>query len=223
MHDPGLSHGQVRGLFGCATDGSASHATLWIYLVTVVSLIAAASPASAHSNPGLALGFGSGFSHPISGLDHILAMIAVGIWGTQLGDPAIWMLPVTFPLMMSVGGALGVRGVAMPGVEVGIVASALVLGSMIALEARPPLWIAAAIVAAFAVFHGHAHGRELPKAAYPLAYGVGFVVSTGLLHLSGITIGLIHRWPIGARVLRGTGVAIGVAALYLFYDLLSGA
>jgi urease accessory protein len=160
-------------------------------------------------------GFASGFMHPLTGIDHILAMVAVGIWGAQLGAPAIWALPIAFPLVMSMGGAMGVRGVPMPGVELGIAASALMLGLMIFLEARPSLVIAALLVGFFAIFHGYAHGKELPHAANPLAYGVGFVLATGLLHVSGITMGLIHHWPTGARVLRVAGGGISLAGLFL--------
>ena len=169
------------------------------------ALALTATPALAHTTKGLGVGFISGFAHPLTGIDHILAMVAVGIWGTQLRKPAIWLLPVTFPLVMSVGGALGVRGVPLPGVEIGVAASAAVLGLMIVLAARPPLAIAAALVGAFAIFHGYAHGVELPKAAYPLAYGVGFMLSTGLLHLTGIALGLMERWPLGVKFFRQGG------------------
>jgi urease accessory protein len=188
-------------------------------LCLLAAFAVTATPAFAHANTGVGVGFVSGFGHPLTGIDHILAMVAVGIWGTQLGRPAIWLLPVTFPLVMSIGGVLGVRGVPIPGVEIGVAASAVVLGVMILLAARPPLWVAAALVGAFAIFHGHAHGTELPKAAYPLAYGVGFVLSTGVLHVTGITLGLIDRWPIGARSLRGIGAAIGASGLYLLVVL----
>src|SRR3546814_18852902 len=114
--------------------------------------------------------FVSGFAHPILGWDHVVAMVAVGLWGAFLGAPAIWILPVVFPLVMAFGGALGVLGVAVPAVEVGIAGSAVVLGLLVALAARPPLWVAAVIVAAFAVFPGHAPGTELPEAADPLPY-----------------------------------------------------
>lgn len=177
------------------------------------------STALAHPNTGLGVGFVSGFTHPLTGIDHILAMVAVGIWGTQLRKPAIWLLPVMFPLVMSVGGALGVRGVPLPGVEIGIAASAAILGLMIVLAARPPIWVAAMLVGAFAIFHGYAHGVELPKAAYPLAYGVGFVLSTGLLHLTGITLGLMERWPLGVKALRGMGAGISLAGVYLLLGL----
>ena len=115
--------------------------------------------------PGQATGFLTGFLHPISGLDHVLAMVAVGLWGAQLGAPAIWVLPVAFPLVMAFGGFLGLLGVPLPGVEFGIAASAILLGAAVMSERRPPLVIAAALVGCFAIFHGHAHGTELPPGA----------------------------------------------------------
>jgi urease accessory protein len=163
---------------------------------------------------GVAGGFASGFTHPIFGLDHVVAMVAVGLWGAFLGQPAIWLLPVVFPVVMAFGGLLGIVGVPIPAVETGIAASALALGAMVALALRPPLWVAALLVGAFAIFHGHAHGTELPQAANPLAYGVGFVVATGLLHLSGIALGLLARWPAGLRAVRVGGGAIACAGLY---------
>jgi urease accessory protein len=159
-------------------------------------------------------GLASGFLHPISGLDHVVAMVAVGLWGAQLGKPAIWILPVTFPIVMAFGGVLGVRGVPMPPVEVGIALSAIVLGAMVALSARPPLWVAATVVGVFAVFHGYAHGTELPRAASPLAYGAGFVLTTGMLHVCGITIGTIHRWRRGATIIRVCGTVVALVGVY---------
>jgi urease accessory protein len=133
-----------------------------------------------------------------------------------LGQPAIWILPVTFPLMMAMGGALGVAGVPLPGVEIGIALSALILGGMVLSAARPPLWLAALIVAAFAIFHGHAHGTELPHAVSPLAYSLGFVISTGLLHLCGIAFGLLTHLPKGVLLVRAGGGLIALAgALFL--------
>jgi urease accessory protein len=173
----------------------------------------------AHTTSGTSLGLMSGMMHPISGLDHVLAMVAVGIWGAQLGRPAIWVLPVAFPLVMSIGGVLGVRGVPLPGVEIGVAASALALGIMVAMAARPPLWVAAALVGAFAIFHGHAHGAELPHAAQPLAYGVGFVLATGLLHATGIGVGVLQRWREGSRALRFAGAGIAAAGIYLLFGL----
>src|SRR5262245_20115131 len=125
-------------------------------------LLLGAAPAHAHAEKGAAAGFLAGLKHPISGLDHVIAMICVGLWGAQLGPPAMWILPVTFPLVMAFGGYLGLVGVPLPGVEIGIALSAILLGLAVAREARPPLWAAALLVASFAVFHGHAHGTELP-------------------------------------------------------------
>jgi urease accessory protein len=184
-------------------------------LLILASALLAPATVLAHNPAGVAGGFASGFMHPLTGIDHILAMVAVGIWGAQLGAPAIWALPVAFPLVMAVGGALGVRGVFLPGVEIGISASALLLGFMISRETKPPLYAAAVIVGFFAIFHGYAHGAELPHAANPLAYGVGFVIATGLLHMSGVALGLIHRWPPGARTLRIAGAGISLAGLFL--------
>jgi urease accessory protein len=140
-------------------------------------------------------------------------MVAVGLWGAFLGAPGIWLLPIVFPLVMALGGGLGIAGLPLPGVEVGIAASAVVLGIMIALGARPPLWVAAIIVGAFAIFHGHAHGTELPAAADALAYAVGFVLGTGLLHLVGITLGVATRWEAGKVAVRAAGGAIAIAGL----------
>jgi len=182
-------------------------------LLMAVFLIAYASVASAHEGAGIAGGFISGFLHPIFGWDHVAAMVAVGLWGAFLGAPAIWILPVVFPLVMAFGGALGVMGVPIPAVEAGIATSAVVLGAMVALAVRPPILIAAVIVGAFAIFHGHAHGTELPNAANPLAYSIGFVLSTGLLHLSGIAFGLLVRWPAGKVAVRAGGGLIAIAGV----------
>lgn len=176
----------------------------------LLALATLGAPAWAHSADGVAGGFVSGFLHPIAGWDHVIAMVAVGLWGAFLGAPAIWLLPVVFPLVMAFGGALGVVGLPLPGVEIGIAASAIVLGAMVAFAARPPLWVAAAIVGAFAIFHGHAHGTELPEAASPIAYSLGFVIATGLLHAAGIALSLVTRWSWGPALVRGAG---GVIAL----------
>ena len=173
-----------------------------------------------HEGKGAAAGFLAGLQHPISGWDHILAMVAVGLWGAQLGPPAIWLLPVTFPMMMAVGGFLALIGVTLPGVEVGIAISAVALGLVVAMEVRPKLTIAAAIVGVFAIFHGYAHGAELPEGQSGVAYSVGFVISTGLLHAAGITIGLVHRWRTGAKALRLAGAAISLAGVWFLWSAL---
>jgi urease accessory protein len=157
------------------------------------------------------MGFVSGLKHPVSGLDHVMAMIAVGIWGAQLGLPAIWLLPVVFPLIMAVGGFLGLIGVPLPGAEIGIALSAMVLGAMVLTEARPPLGLAVALVGAFGLFHGHAHGVELPAGESGVLYSLGFVVATGFLHAIGIALGLIHRWSWGRTMLRVAGASIAVS------------
>lgn len=158
-------------------------------------------------------GFGAGFLHPLGGLDHVVAMVAVGLWGAHLGAPAVWLLPVVFPLVMAFGGILGLAGVPMPAIEIGIALSAVVLGSLIAGAVRAPIWIAAIVVGAFAIFHGHAHGAELPAGAGAVAYSAGFVVATGLLHLSGIALSGLNRWRAGAWIVRAGGVAISLAGL----------
>ena len=140
-------------------------------------------------------------------------MVAVGLWGAFLGNPAIWILPVVFPLVMAFGGAIGVAGIELPAVETGIATSAVILGAMVAFAARPPIWVAAVIVGAFAIFHGHAHGTELPAAANPLAYSLGFVIATGLLHLCGIAFGLLVRWPAGEVLVRAGGGMIALAGV----------
>ncbi|NJO38012.1 MAG: HupE/UreJ family protein [Rhizobiales bacterium] len=171
------------------------------------------TPVLAHEGGDAVGGFLSGFTHPIFGWDHVAAMVAVGLWGAFLGLPAIWLLPVIFPLIMALGGAFGIAGVPLPAVEIGIAASAVVLGLLVAFQARPPLWVAAIVVGAFAIFHGHAHGTELPEAVYPLVYAVGFVIATGLLHLCGIAFGLLVRWPAGKVAVQAGGGAIALAGL----------
>src|SRR5262245_13468457 len=167
-----------------------------------------ALPAFAHTG-SVTGGFLGGLAHPVFGPDHVVAMVAVGLWGAFLGVPAIWLLPIVFPLVMAFGGVLGILGVAIPGVEIGIAVSAVLLGMMVALGARPPLWIAAVLVGIFAIFHGHAHGTELPA----VAYAVGFVVATGLLHLAGIAFGLLARWPMGKMAVRTAGGVIALAGV----------
>ena len=179
-------------------------------LALLAAFALAAPLAQAHEGAGLAGGFMSGFAHPLLGWDHVVAMLAVGLWGAFLGAPALWLLPVVFPLVMAAGGALGVLGVPLPAVEIGIAVSAIALGGVVAGALRPPLWVAALLVALFAIFHGHAHGTELPQAANPLAYSLGFVIATGLLHLTGIALGLLTRWPAGRIAVRGMGAGIAL-------------
>ena len=179
--------------------------------------ILVAEPALAHSVGDSAAGFAAGFVHPLSGLDHLLAMVSVGIWGAELGAPAIWLLPIAFPMIMAVGGALGVIGMPLPYGELLIALSVVVLGMLVATASRTPVAAALLIVGVFAIAHGHAHGVELPAAADALAFTVGFVLATGLLHLAGIGIGVLTRWPGGSVAIRIGGCAVAVAGCWFVY------
>lgn len=172
------------------------------------------SAAFAHEGTGLAGGLVAGFLHPLYGLDHMLAMVAVGLWGAFLGRPLIVLLPVLFPAMMTVGGGIGMLGLPLPLAELGIALSVLTLGAVILLAARAPVAVATAIVAAFALFHGYAHGVELPAAADPVGYSAGFVLCTGLLHVAGIALGSLNSTRTGTLVLRGGGGLIALAGMW---------
>jgi urease accessory protein len=174
-----------------------------------------------HALQGEADGFLTGLLHPLSGADHVLAMIAVGLWGAQLGAPAIWVLPVAFPLVMAMGGMLGFLGVPIPGVEYGIAASAIVLGAAVAFEVRPALVVAALVVGCFAIFHGHAHGTELPPGQSAVLYSMGFVIATGCLHAVGIGIGTVHRRTWGQGLLRGAGAVVAAGGAFFMWKALA--
>lgn len=185
--------------------------------VACTTVLLMAGPALAHTGTGLPGGFRSGFLHPLSGFDHMLAMISVGLWGAFLGRPLIIALPVIFPTVMAVGGALGMANVPLPPVQVGIAMSVLVMGAVIAIAFRAPVWLACLIVGVFAIFHGYAHGQELPSAADPIGYSVGFVLATGLLHVSGIGVGLLNNWRGGVVVTRGLGALVALCGVYFMY------
>jgi urease accessory protein len=191
-------------------------------IVLLLAALALPGEALAHARGGEAAGLLAGLAHPVSGLDHVLAMIAVGLWGAQLGAPAVWLLPVTFPMVMAFGGMLGLMGVALPGIELGIAASAIALGFAVFREARPQPWLAALMVGAFAIFHGNAHGTELPPGGDALLYSIGFVVATGTLHAVGIGFGLVHRWPLGRTVLRAAGAGVALAGVFFLWRALGG-
>ena len=186
-------------------------------LAALVPATLAAGPALAHSVGNSAAGFTAGFFHPPSGLDHLLAMVSVGIWGAELGAPAIWLLPIAFPLIMAFGGALGVIGVPLPAGELLIALSVVVLGTLVASARRLPIAAALAVVGVFAIAHGHAHGVELPGAADALAFTAGFVLATGLLHLTGIVIGTLARWRSGIIAIRTCGGVVALAGCYFVY------
>ena len=176
-----------------------------------------AAPAEAHEIAGDAGGFASGFGHPLFGFDHLLAMLAVGIWGAQMGGRRVWTLPMTFPLIMALGGIAGMAGLYLPEVELGIALSVLVLGLAIAFAWRPFEPVALLLIAVFAVFHGYAHGLELPSAADPASYSVGFVIATGLIHVVGIGIGLLIGKLFDGWVSRGLGAVIAAGGVYFLW------
>ena len=193
------------------------------YLVSCIAILIAVwpAPAFAHIQNGEAIGLLSGFRHPISGLDHVLAMVAVGLWGAQLGAPAIWVLPVAFPLVMAMGGMLGLLGVPVPGIEYGIAASAILLGAAVMLELHASLVVTALMVGVFAIFHGHAHGTELPPGQSALLYSMGFVIATGCLHAVGIGIGAVHQWTWGQKLLRGAGAVVAFGGVFFMWKAIS--
>lgn len=174
-----------------------------------------------HDEGGIAAGLLAGLWHPLSGLDHVLAMVAVGLWGAQLGAPYLWLLPIAFPMVMALGGALGLMGLALPFVELGIALSALTLGALVLAECRPPAWVAVLVVGLFALFHGHAHGTELPEGASGVLYSVGFVVATGSLHASGIALGLVHRWEEGRLAIRAAGLAVAAGGAFFLWRIVA--
>ena len=187
-----------------------------------VGFCLASGPAFAHTGTGLAGGFKSGFLHPLNGFDHLLAMVSVGLWGAFLGRPLIIVLPVIFPAVMAIGGVLGMTNVPLPPVEIGIALSVLVLGIAIAGAIRAPVWAASTIVAVFAIFHGYAHGKELPSAADPIGYSVGFMLATGSLHLVGIGIGALNHYRGGIVATRAMGGLIAVCGVYFLYRAVAG-
>jgi urease accessory protein len=174
--------------------------------------------AMAHTGVGAAGGFAHGFWHPITGLDHVLAMVLVGVLAWQLGGRALWLVPATFVLVMAAGGALAVAGVALPLVELGIALSVVVLGAAVAFGIRAPVAVAMGIAGLFAIFHGHAHGAEMPADASGLAYGIGFMIATAALHLGGLGLGYLvgaagERYGVLVRSAGGLAAIAGIAIL----------
>ena len=186
---------------------TASLAILATIAASIFSTAAFAHPG--HSDPG----FAGGFAHPLTGLDHLLAMVAVGLWASQLGGRALWVLPLTFLTIMAAGAALGFGGVALPWVEIGIAGSVLVLGALVALTLKPSLAVSLPLIALFALLHGYSHGVELPAGASWQTYGAGFMAATLALHLAGIGIGLLAgRIPVrfAARTAGGAIACVGL-------------
>ena len=193
------------------------------YLASKIVILIVFWPASAfaHQQQGQSAGFLTGLAHPISGLDHVLAMVAVGMWGAQLGSPAIWMLPLAFPMVMALGGMLGLMGVPLPGIEYGIAASAILLGAAVMFEMQPALAVAAALVAFFAIFHGYAHGTELPPGQSAMLYSMGFVIATGCLHAAGIGLGEARRLTWGRGLVRVAGAIVAVGGVFFMWKALA--
>lgn len=192
-----------------------------LFGLAVAAILAAGAPAEAHTGAhvagGIAGGLGAGFVHPLFGLDHLLAMVSVGALGAVIGGSALWALPATFMGVMVAGGLLALAGIGLPGVELGIAASLVVFGALLAARIGMPVMLSVAIVAVFALFHGHAHGNEVPEMASPAAYVLGFVAATGLLHLVGIGLAqAFKRLPRFADLsVRMAGGAVAACGLVL--------
>ena len=177
-------------------------------------LLAFAIQPSVFAHPGHEVsGLSSGFGHPFSGLDHMLAMLAVGIWAAQNGGRAFWLFPAVFMGVMTFGGILGVEGVNLPLVESGILASVLVLGLLIAAARKLPLWTGALLVAAFALFHGHAHGAELGQNTSAFAFSLGLLGATGILHALGVAGGFLCSSQIAPKLVRVAGGIVAASAV----------
>ena len=189
--------------------------------LTTAALTLIPTAAFAHPGIGDAHGFVAGFAHPLGGLDHILAMVTVGIFAWQLGGRALWLVPATFTLAMAAGGTLGMAGVPVPFVELGIAASVIVLGAVVAFARRAPVAIAVALVGVFAIFHGHAHGTEMPLDATGGAYAAGFMLATALLHVAGIALGFaIGRIAHGRAAYQLGGSLVALAGVAILMHLI---
>ena len=199
-----------------AADLSRRHIVPLVSAPLACYVLLSSGTAMAHAGIGVEGGFLSGAWHPVSGPDHMLAMVAVGIWGAFLGRPLIFALPVVFPALMAAGGILAIEGLPLPPVEIGVSLSVVLLGAMITGAVRAPSWLALIMVGLFGLFHGYAHGVALPEARDPAAYSLGFIVATGALHLAGIAVGEVRRVTYGARLLQCAGAIIMVCGVYFF-------
>jgi urease accessory protein len=190
------------------------------FFMAPIALVGVLLTQAAWAHDGTTLPYGSflsGLTHPVLGLDHLLAMVSVGVLSAQIGGRAIWSVPATFVLVMAVGGLLGWVDIGLTAIEVGIAFSVLALGTAIAADKRVPIVAAMSAVGVFAIFHGYAHGAEMPTVATPTTYALGFMTGTALLHLTGVLIGDIsQQYAPGKLILRGAGVAIaGAGAFFL--------
>ena len=220
MGDGLASHSQKRHEHGGSAKQDCTPSSLPSLLaraIAGVALITLPQAALAHDGTGLPGGFVAGIEHPLSGLDHTLAMASVGVWGAFLQRPLIYVLPMVFPIMMAIGAGIAMLGVPLPPVEVGIALSLCVLGGLILGAVRAPTWLACTIVGIFALFHGYSHGIELPSAADPIGYSLGFVMATGTLHVIGIAIGAVDRFPKGESLLRLLGGLVSLAGVWFLW------
>jgi urease accessory protein len=190
-------------------------AILRSFFIPTVLLFLASTGAQAHILSNDVHGFGSGFAHPLHGLDHVLVMVAVGLWAGQLGGRARWLVPMSFVAVMALGGVLAMAGLRVLYTEEGILLSVLVLGILVAVAARFPLPASMAIVGIFAFFHGHSHGMEMPANAVGYAYGTGFILATALLHMVGITLAYTMN-NVKLPIVRWAGAVIAIAGICLW-------
>ncbi|MBX7046105.1 MAG: HupE/UreJ family protein [Ignavibacteria bacterium] len=187
-------------------------------ILITLALIFTSTNLFAHPLHGTQSGFSNGFFHPLLGLDHILAMLAVGLWAMQMGGKARWIIPVSFVTIMTLGGVLGMNNINLPFAEIGILASVVVLGVLILAGIRLPLIAGSLLVGAFALCHGHTHGTELPAAVSGVSYAIGFAVTTIILHAAGSGIGAFVNKTAGEKLVRFSGAAIIAAGLILTYN-----
>ena len=186
-----------------------------IALVAALAVVFGPSVASAHVGVGPVHDLLHGMEHPLTGLDHLAAMLAVGIWAAQLGGRSLWVVPLSFVAVMALGGVLGMTGVYLPLVEPGIVVSLIMLGILVATATRLPLALSALIVGAFALAHGYAHGAEIPSATSGFTYAAGFILMTVAIHATGVGFGLLTKRAHASQLQRLAGAAVAACGLYL--------
>lgn len=200
-------------MFALSTKNRAYLSVLAVSMLATGSALA--HPGHPESVMNVSASFMSGFEHPFSGIDHLLAMLAVGLWAAQNKQRALWVLPLAFPLMMVVGALLAIGGLNVPAVETGIAASVAVLGLLIAFAVRMPLWGSTLVVSLFALFHGYAHGTELPHGSSAAMVGAGFVLATAVLHAAGLIVGIVAGRKMADHMVRIGGVGIAAVGAYL--------
>ena len=194
-----------------------------LYRLFAVALTLVPTIALAHVGVGDTHSFVHGFAHPLSGLDHILAMVAVGLFAAHLGGRALWLVPLTFVSVMAIAGVFGMAGVGLPDVEIGIGMSVIVLGLAIAFQLNISTLAAMGLVGFFAIFHGHSHGAEMPENASGLEYGIGFIGATALLHAVGVGLGLAIGYAgqiYGRRIVQVGGGAMATAGVAILARIL---